>query len=188
MIEVIKGLVQKGHAYVIDGDVYFRVTSFKEYGKLSKRNIEDLKAGARVEVDERKTDPLDFALWKASKPGEPAWESPWGPGRPGLAHRMFRHGFQASGRDLRHPCRRQGPYLSASRERDRPERGVLGQEVRELLDPQRVREHQLRRRCPSRLGTSSRSAISWTSTMPRSCGSSCFRRTTAARSIFPMRT
>ena len=83
MIQIVKGLVEKGHAYPVDGDVYFRVASFSEYGKLSKRNLEDLKAGARVEIDERKTDPLDFALWKASKPGEPSWDSPWGPGRPG---------------------------------------------------------------------------------------------------------
>ena len=82
MIEIIKRLLDKGHAYVVDGDVYFRVASFKDYGKLSKRNLEDLKAGARVEVDERKTDPLDFALWKTSKPGEPAWDSPSVPGRP----------------------------------------------------------------------------------------------------------
>ncbi len=83
MVELVRGLVEKGHAYPMNGDVYFRVASFAEYGKLSKRNLEDLKAGARVEIDERKTDPLDFALWKASKPGEPAWDSPWGPGRPG---------------------------------------------------------------------------------------------------------
>ena len=83
MVQIVKGLVEKGHAYPVDGDVYFRVASFSDYGKLSKRNLEDLKAGARVEIDERKTDPLDFALWKASKPGEPAWDSPWGPGRPG---------------------------------------------------------------------------------------------------------
>ena len=83
MIQIVKGLVEKGHAYPMDGDVYFRVASFADYGKLSKRNLEDLKAGARVEIDERKADPLDFALWKASKPGEPAWDSPWGPGRPG---------------------------------------------------------------------------------------------------------
>jgi cysteinyl-tRNA synthetase len=83
MVQIVKGLVAKGHAYPVDGDVYFRVSSFSDYGKLSKRNVEDLKAGARVEVDERKDDPLDFAVWKASKPGEPAWNSPWGPGRPG---------------------------------------------------------------------------------------------------------
>jgi cysteinyl-tRNA synthetase len=112
MIEVIKVLIEKKHAYVIDGDVYFRVTSFKDYGKLAKRNIEDLKAGARVEVDERKTDPLDFALWKASKPGEPAWESPWGPGRPGWHIECSAMGFKhlgetfdihAGGKDLIFP-------------------------------------------------------------------------------------
>ena len=112
MIAVIKGLVQKGYAYVIDGDVYFRVSSFKDYGKLSKRNLDDMQAGARVEVDERKTDPLDFALWKSSKPDEPAWESPWGPGRPGWHIECTAMGFKhlgetfdihAGGKDLIFP-------------------------------------------------------------------------------------
>ena len=66
-----------------DGDVFFSVEKFKDYGKLSKRNLEEMQAGARVEIDEKKENPLDFALWKASKPGEPFWESPWGKGRPG---------------------------------------------------------------------------------------------------------
>lgn len=83
MIEVIKTLIEKGHAYVVNGDVYFSVSSFPEYGKLSKRDRSSMLAGARVEIDERKRDPMDFALWKASKPGEPSWPSPWGPGRPG---------------------------------------------------------------------------------------------------------
>ena len=83
MIEVVQGLVDRGHAYVVNGDVYFDVMSFPEYGKLSGRDLEEMRAGARIEVDEKKRNPLDFALWKASKPGEPAWESPWGPGRPG---------------------------------------------------------------------------------------------------------
>ena len=135
MIEIIKGLVEKGHAYVVDGDVYFRVASFKDYGKLSKRNLEDLKAGARVEVDERKADPLDFALWKASKPGEPAWDSPWGPGRPGWHIECSAMGFKHLGETFDIHARRQGPYLSAPRERDRPERGIFRQKVRELLDP-----------------------------------------------------
>ncbi|MCC6705205.1 MAG: cysteine--tRNA ligase, partial [Thermomicrobiales bacterium] len=83
MIEMIEGLIANGHAYEVEGDVYFRVRSFPEYGKLSHRNLDDLLSGARIEVDERKDDPLDFALWKAAKPGEPWWESPWGNGRPG---------------------------------------------------------------------------------------------------------
>ena len=83
IIEFIQDLIDKGYAYAVDGDVYYRVRRFKEYGKLSGKRLEDLEAGARVEVDERKEDPLDFALWKAAKPGEPSWESPWGEGRPG---------------------------------------------------------------------------------------------------------
>ena len=83
MIELITRLIAQGFAYEVDGDVYFEVRRFPAYGQLSGKNIDELRAGARVEVDERKRDPLDFALWKASKPGEPTWESPWGPGRPG---------------------------------------------------------------------------------------------------------
>jgi len=83
MIEMIKTLIEKGYAYVVDGNVYFSVEKFRDYGKLSKRSKEEMMAGARVEVDTRKKNPLDFALWKASKEGEPAWDSPWGPGRPG---------------------------------------------------------------------------------------------------------
>lgn len=83
ILDLIQKLVDKGHAYVMDGDVMFSVSSFKPYGKLSGKRLGDLMSGARVEVDERKRDPLDFALWKAAKPGEPHWGSPWGPGRPG---------------------------------------------------------------------------------------------------------
>ncbi len=83
MIELIEGLIGKGMAYPIDGDVYFEVRRFPAYGKLSGKNLEELLAGARVDVDERKRDPRDFALWKAAKPGEPSWRSPWGEGRPG---------------------------------------------------------------------------------------------------------
>lgn len=83
IISVIQTLLEKGYAYVIDGDVYYSVRKFEGYGRLSGKKIEELEAGARVEVNERKKDPLDFALWKASKPGEPQWESPWGRGRPG---------------------------------------------------------------------------------------------------------
>ncbi len=83
IIELIETLIEKGHAYESGGDVYFRVRSFPKYGELSHRNIDELRAGARIEVGEKKEDPLDFALWKASKPGEPKWPSPWGEGRPG---------------------------------------------------------------------------------------------------------
>ncbi|MBC7318017.1 cysteine--tRNA ligase [Candidatus Bipolaricaulota bacterium] len=83
MVEFVEALIKKGHAYVVDGDVYFSVRTYPGYGELSGRSAEEQLAGARVEVDERKRDPLDFALWKQAKPGEPSWPSPWGPGRPG---------------------------------------------------------------------------------------------------------
>lgn len=83
MIAIVKGLIDKGYAYKVEGSVYFAVDKFSEYGKLSKRDMEEMIAGARVEVDERKSNPMDFALWKKSKEGEPSWESPWGLGRPG---------------------------------------------------------------------------------------------------------
>ena len=83
IIDFVKGLVDKGYAYEVDGDVYFSTKKFGDYGKLSGQNIEDLQSGARISIDERKKDPMDFAIWKAQKPGEPAWKSPWGMGRPG---------------------------------------------------------------------------------------------------------
>jgi cysteinyl-tRNA synthetase len=83
IIEVVQGLIAKGHAYELDGDVYFSVPSFPRYGRLSHRDEEAMQEGARIEPNPRKHDPRDFALWKAAKPGEPAWDSPWGPGRPG---------------------------------------------------------------------------------------------------------
>ncbi|GAB6075808.1 cysteine--tRNA ligase [Desulfurobacterium crinifex] len=83
IIEMIDGLIDKGYAYEAGGDVYFSVEKFPEYGKLSKRKIDELIAGARIEPGEKKRNPLDFALWKKSKEGEPGWESPWGIGRPG---------------------------------------------------------------------------------------------------------
>lgn len=112
IIEVVSGLIVKRYAYRAEGDVFFRVAGCKDYGKLSKRRKEDVKAGARVGIDIRKTDPLDFALWKASKPGEPAWDSPWGAGRPGwhieCTAMCFKHlgstlDIHAGGRDLIFP-------------------------------------------------------------------------------------
>jgi cysteinyl-tRNA synthetase len=83
IIELIETLIEKGYAYEVQGDVYYRTLKFKDYGKLSHQNLDDLQAGARIEVNDIKENPMDFALWKAAKPGEPAWESPWGMGRPG---------------------------------------------------------------------------------------------------------
>jgi len=83
IIDLIKILLDKGYAYVIDGDVYYEARKFNNYGKLSQQNVDELEAGARIEPGEKKKDPMDFALWKARKPGEPAWDSPWGKGRPG---------------------------------------------------------------------------------------------------------
>lgn len=83
IIDIIKILEDKGYAYEVDGDVYYEARKFRDYGKLSHQNPDELEAGARIEPGEKKKDPMDFALWKAKKPGEPAWESPWGEGRPG---------------------------------------------------------------------------------------------------------
>lgn len=83
IIEIVSGLIESGHAYAVDGDVYFSPKTFPEYGKLSHQPLEELEAGARIMVGDIKRDPMDFALWKAAKPGEPYWDSPWGKGRPG---------------------------------------------------------------------------------------------------------
>ncbi len=83
MIKIIQGLVERGLAYTVDEDVFFRVTAFPGYGRLSGRSLDEMQAGARIDVDPRKQHPMDFVLWKAAKPGEPSWDSPWGRGRPG---------------------------------------------------------------------------------------------------------
>ena len=82
IISIIETLIEKGYAYEVEGDVYFSTNKFEEYGKLSHQPLEELEAGARISVGEKKAEPMDFALWKAAKPGEPAWDSPWGKGDP----------------------------------------------------------------------------------------------------------
>ena len=83
IIEMVTQLIEKGAAYEVEGDVFFRVETARDYGKLSGRKLEEMNAGSRIRVDERKENPMDFAVWKKAKPGEPSWDSPWGPGRPG---------------------------------------------------------------------------------------------------------
>lgn len=112
MLDMIGRLIEKGHAYAVGGDVYFSVRSYPAYGKLSRHDLDDLRSGSRIEPDERKRDPLDFALWKAAKPGEPSWDAPWGAGRPGwhiecstMARRYLGDDFDihAGGHDLIFP-------------------------------------------------------------------------------------
>ena len=112
IVAFVKDLVEKGYAYEVNGDVYFSTKKFLEYGKLSGQNLDDLQAGARINVDERKKDPMDFAIWKSQKPKEPAWESPWGLGRPGwhiecscMAHKLLGEtiDIHAGGSDLVFP-------------------------------------------------------------------------------------
>ena len=112
IIKMVSDLIEKGYAYESEGDVYFRVQKDGDYGKLSRRQLEDMQAGARIEVDNRKENPMDFALWKAAKPGEPSWSSPWGEGRPGwhiecsamnLAHLGEQIDIHGGGNDLIFP-------------------------------------------------------------------------------------
>ncbi len=112
IITITQALIQKEYAYPVEGDVYFRVSKDDDYGKLSRRKLEDMQAGSRIEVDERKENPLDFALWKAAKPGEPDWDSPWGKGRPGwhiecsamsMAHLGGQMDIHGGGNDLIFP-------------------------------------------------------------------------------------
>ncbi len=104
IIALVQNLIDKGVAYEVNGDVYFSVKDFPEYGKLSGRDLDDMLAGARVQIGDQKNNPMDFALWKAAKEGEPAWESPWGMGRPGwhiecsaMSHKYLGHGFDIHG-------------------------------------------------------------------------------------------
>jgi cysteinyl-tRNA synthetase len=112
IIEIVKGLIGRGYAYEAGGDIFFNVRKFEGYGRLSKRDLDEMMAGARVEIDERKKDPLDFVLWKASKEGEPSWSSPWGRGRPGwhiecsamsMKHLTETFDIHAGGKDLIFP-------------------------------------------------------------------------------------
>jgi cysteinyl-tRNA synthetase len=131
IIQMITELGENGFAYQVDGDMYFRVTKDGDYGKLSGRHLEDMQAGARIGVDERKEHPMDFALWKSSKPGEPAWDSPWGPGRPGWHIECSVMSMHHLGEQI--DIHGGGNDLITPRERDRPNRIGHWQALRPLL-------------------------------------------------------
>ena len=140
IVAMIGKLVAGGYAYVgSSGDVFYAVAKFPKYGQLSGKKLADLRAGARVDVDEAKRDPLDFVLWKQAKPGEPCLGFALGHGPAGLAHRVLRDGGRATRHRVRHPRRRHGPQVPAPRERDRAELRRLRCRVREAVDAQRIR-------------------------------------------------
>ena len=137
IIQFTQDLIDKGFAYEAKGDVYFDVTKDKDYGKLSHRELEAMQ-GEGGGMAERKRNSADFALWKSAKPGEPSWDSPWGPGRPGWHIECSAMSKTLLGRNVRHPRRRAGPRLPASRKRNRPERMLPRQADGEILDAQRA--------------------------------------------------
>ena len=120
IIEMVQTLIEKGFAYVVDGDVYYSVEKFGDYGKLSGRSLDDMKAGARVDVDERKNHPMDFALWKSRQTRRTLLESPWGKGRPGWHIECSAMSQKYLGSRFRFSRWGQRPYLSPSRKRDCP--------------------------------------------------------------------
>ncbi len=145
IIEMIQQLIDRDYAYIAStGDVLYSVAKFDGYGKLSGKNLEDLRAGARIEVDEAKRDPLDFVLWKNGETERAGLGVTLGPRPAGLAHRVLGDVEGAARRHVRHSRRRPGPHLPASRKRDRAELRRHRREVREHLDAQRLRQHQQR--------------------------------------------
>ena len=138
IIELIEALIESGHAYESGGDVYYRVRSFPDYGKLSNRDPAEMDQGEEAGTASLKEDPLDFALWKAHKTDEDtSWPSPWGEGRPGWHIECSAMGEKLLGTRLRHPRRRRRSRLPPSRERDRPDRGRPRGAARAAVDAQR---------------------------------------------------
>ncbi len=137
MIVLIRRLIEGGHAYPGGGDVYFDVHSYPGYGALSGQRLDQMRPAEDADDVAAKRDPRDFTLWKGAKPGEPFWETPWGPGPPRLAPGVLGHVHQVPRAHLRHPRRRDGPDLPAPRERDRAvPRGR--RRLRPVLDAQRA--------------------------------------------------
>ena len=139
IIDFISRLIESGHAYPAkNGDVYFSVSSFKRYGCLSNRSVEDMLDGVRVENDENKREPADFALWKGAKEGEICLGFPLGQGQTRLAHRVLGDEYESVRRTNRYSRRRARPYFPPSRERNRTDREPHGQAVCKILDAQRA--------------------------------------------------
>ena len=173
---MIAELVGCGHAYVIEGEgVYFQVDSLPEYGALSHRTLDDLleSAGARVEVDERKRSPVDFALWKAAKPGEPSWESPWGPGRPGWHIECTAMSLEASSATASTSTAAAATSCSRTTRTSSRRRSAPATSSRALLGPQRDAQRRTARRCRSRSATSRPSPTCSTATTRARSACSC---------------
>ena len=186
IIDLISALVDGGHAYEAGGDVYFRVRSLDGYGELSRRDVDQMDQGEGVEGADRKEDPLDFALWKATKEGEDTTLGlALGPGPPRLAHRVLRDGRAVPGRGLRHPRRRDRPRLPAPRERGGADAGRARQAARARVDAQRDAAARPTRRCPSRWATSAGSATCSTRSAARCSSCTSPAATTASRSRSP---
>ena len=165
MVRLVSDLVDRGTAYETSDGVYLSVEQVEGYGLLARQSLDSLRSGARVESTEEKHSPLDFALWKKAKPGEPTWDSPVGPGPSRVAHRVRRHVPRPAGRGIRPPRRRDRPDLPPSRERAGPG-GGRGPPVLPLLGAQRLGRPSTAPRCRSRWATSPRSRSSWSCTMP----------------------
>ena len=152
MVALIGRLVERGAAYETSDGVYFLSETVDDYGLLARQPLDSLKAGARVEGIDEKRSPVDFALWKKAKPGEPSWPSPWGDGPARLAHRVRGHVARPAGRRLRPARRRPGPGVPPPRERAGPGAGRRAA-LRPHVGAQRVRRGRGRPRCPSRSAT-----------------------------------
>ena len=184
MIEMMQGLIDKGYAYAAGGDVYFDIGKDADYGKLCNRDPEQLEAGARIEVSDKKRNPGDFALWKSSKPGEPAWDSPWGPGRPGWHIECSAMSMKLLGEHARHPRRRPRFAVPASRERTGPVGIVHRQAVRPLLDAQRLAQDGQAAKWPASVGNVINVADAFSTSPARLCASSSSTRTTGRPSTW----
>ena len=178
IINLVQTLIDKGYAYAVNGDVYYRTKKFADYGKLSHQPIEDLQAGARIDVNDVKEDPLDFALWKAAKPGEPYWDSPWGQGRPGWHIECSAMSNRYLGKTIDIHCGGEDLQFPTTRTRSpspRPPTAASSSTIGSTT----ASSTSTTRRCPSPWATSSPSGRPPRPTGTRQCASSCSPPSTA---------